>query len=422
MAASLFTVQAEGTPFWQTSLIDRSGNGGSLALDSSGTPHVVFSHSSVLIVDALDWSVFRLDYAVWNGDSWDIQTVDPSGSGGRLALDADGNPHIIYRSGNNPHDRFNLSYAVLKDGNWNIQTIDNRNSIRSYVMTLDSTGNPVVLFVKDHNGNIRTQEIDYARYDGENWVTQTIDTVNSPWLYNEVALTLDSNGTPHVLYLQGLEEKSEIFHNVKYAVLSNGTWQIQTALKKAHHIGNLVVNEQGQRSFCCQKNDDGDVTYAFWDGEEWISQPITSSGGNTRRSILHYAADGKPQVYFYMMDDRNSSNNGLIFSELDGSNWRTMNLGHFINDTTYFFSSQAIVDMKFNSEGNPVFIADGFTDSVRSAWQKGGLTYAALSFQQDASSESSQLLIPIAITVAVVGLIIALFRFKIKRTKHPQKN
>ena len=389
-------------------------------MDSSGTPHVVFSHSSVLIVDALDWSVFRLDYAVWNGDSWDIQTVDPSGSGGRLALDADDNPHIIYRSGNNPHDRFNLSYAVLKDGNWNIQTIDNRNSIRAYVMTLDSTGNPVVLFVKDHNGNIRTQEIDYARYDGENWVTQTIDTVNSPLLYNEVALTLDSNGIPHTLYLEGAKDGNS--YNVKYAVLSSGTWEIQTALEDAYRIGNRVLAEQGQPSFCCQKYDEGNITYVYWDGQTWISQQIAASSGYDRRTILHIAADGKPQVYFYMTDDRNASNNGLMCSEVDDSNWYTTNLGHFLNGTKYYFGSEAIVDMKFDSQGNPVLTADGFTGSVRGAWQKGGLTYAALSFQQDASSESSQLLIPTAIAVVLAVPIIAVFVFKQREQKTLQKN
>ncbi|MCB0108085.1 MAG: thrombospondin type 3 repeat-containing protein, partial [Caldilineaceae bacterium] len=52
-----------------------------------------------------------LKYAVWNGTSWQIETIDAGGVGldNSLALDNSGHPHISYRDSNN----LNLKYAVL---------------------------------------------------------------------------------------------------------------------------------------------------------------------------------------------------------------------------------------------------------------------------------------------------------------------
>ncbi len=55
----------------------------SLALDSSGNPHIIYFNDG-------------LKYAVQNGSSWDIQVVDVDGWGGSLTLDSTGNPHIVY--------------------------------------------------------------------------------------------------------------------------------------------------------------------------------------------------------------------------------------------------------------------------------------------------------------------------------------
>lgn len=75
----------------------------SLALDSSGNPHISYP----------DRTDDNLKYARWTGSTWDIQIVDSTGNVGRdasLALDVDDNPHISYRDATSG----GLKYATLE--------------------------------------------------------------------------------------------------------------------------------------------------------------------------------------------------------------------------------------------------------------------------------------------------------------------
>ena len=94
-----------GTAFawWQIETVDSTGTVGwntSLALDSSGYPHISYA----------DHSNADLKYAFWNGSSWEIEIVDKPGSLGlctSLALNSAGYPHISYFDDSNA----DLKYA-----------------------------------------------------------------------------------------------------------------------------------------------------------------------------------------------------------------------------------------------------------------------------------------------------------------------
>ena len=79
----------------------------SLALDSSGNPHISYYQSGD------GWG--SLEYASWDGSTWNIETVDSSGDVGQdhsLALDSSGNPHISYYDADNG----TLKYAYAASG------------------------------------------------------------------------------------------------------------------------------------------------------------------------------------------------------------------------------------------------------------------------------------------------------------------
>lgn len=92
---------------WQIQTVDSNwyvGEWTSLALDSSGNPHISY----------LDYANVTLKYAAWNGSSWVIETVDSNGQVGwytSLALDGSGDPHISY------YDKTNsdLKYAYVPE-------------------------------------------------------------------------------------------------------------------------------------------------------------------------------------------------------------------------------------------------------------------------------------------------------------------
>ncbi len=245
IAASLCAVQAEEAPKWLTSLIDSRGVDGSLALDSSGTPHVVFPSWSIVTRGYFDFAESSLYYAVLNGTNWVIRGVDGSGNKGCIALDSHDNPHIVYSSGDSSSDTFTLKYAVLKDGDWSIQTVDSGQRLQ-FSMALDSTGNPHVVYntynyAKNHLASGDTLDIKYAFFNGVSWTLETIDTVNSNFGSNELSIVLDSNNLPHVIYREDADTSGSSYdkYEIIYAKLSGSQWKTQTATNEVRHVGNL---------------------------------------------------------------------------------------------------------------------------------------------------------------------------------------
>ncbi len=118
-----------------------------------------------------------------------------------------------------------------------------------------------------------------------------------------------------------------------------------------------------------------------------------------------------------MTDDRDASNNGLMYAHWTGLNWNIKNLGNFLNNT-FNSNSETIEDMQFDSKGNPHLTVDVSTGTIRGARLTGNLTYAALDSLPDASQESWPL---IAITTAFTAIIIAVIVIGVGITRKHKK-
>jgi len=108
---------------WYVDTVDSTSSAGSdnsLALESSGNPHISYCG----IND-------NLMYAFWNGSTWEIETVDSTGSVGwcnSLAMDSSDNPCIAYIDYTHYFNR-NLKYALWNGSSWEIETVDSTASV-----------------------------------------------------------------------------------------------------------------------------------------------------------------------------------------------------------------------------------------------------------------------------------------------------
>ncbi len=176
---------------WMVRSVDGgiAGKWSSMAVDAKGLPHATYSQ----FIHGGD-----LDYAVWNGDSWVLTTVDSShnassyrGFDNDLVLWPDGSAHISY------FDARTLKYAAEDNGKWSIEKVDvvaSGHDVYGGSTTLlrDSHGNPHIIY-----GDFGV--VKHAYKDDKQW---HIETVVSGALqqYNNVDAAMGPGDTIYVSY------------------------------------------------------------------------------------------------------------------------------------------------------------------------------------------------------------------------------
>jgi len=193
----------DGSP-WSFEPVDQTGVGAgvsnSLALDSNSRPHIAYSSQ------ASYGGPRRLSYAAGTDSGWDIQfvgTAANAGWGTSLALDSSGHPHISYQDRTNE----NLKYAWWDPsldggaGAWDITTVDSMGDLCGYTsLALDSSRFAHISYYNQTN-----QELRYAVGSGSDWDIQTVDA-SGAYRYQNSSLALDSHGFAHISYHDGTNQ------------------------------------------------------------------------------------------------------------------------------------------------------------------------------------------------------------------------
>jgi len=335
--AGVYTARYRDTSgdVWAIQTVDTGDGGGvnnyldgtSLALDTSGYPHIGYFVNGTV-----------LRYARWTGSAWNIQSVDtlPDRYGYcavSLALDSNNNPHIIYCT-----DVSGLRYARWTGSSWSIvPNIDNA-SIDGYhiSLALDSSNYPHISYLDATNSDLK-----YARWTGSAWSIQIVDSAGKVGAYNSIAV--DSKGYPHISY----REFDDAYLDLKYARWTGSVWNIEivdSAGKYGSHTSIALDSSDYPHISYDKLIDESSMVlrYASWTGSAWNIQTVDPMYVGSYCSL---ALDwrGYPHISYY-----DSFDGALKYAGWTGSAWNIQTV-----DTVPFGDVGECTSIALDSGGYP---------------------------------------------------------------------
>ena len=186
---------------WEVHDVDHPGHDGwdgNLAIDSKGLPHTISIDPSQF------GSLSGVEYANFDGTSWTVEEVGsgptPYEFGTGIALDSQDRPHVVWFDDSTQ----DLRYAIKDGGSWNISTVDSEGDVGRFPsLALDEQGNPSISYYEQTGGS--QGYIKHARWDGSKWDIQRIDKLDSVFLGHFGArktnsLVLGTDDRPIVAY------------------------------------------------------------------------------------------------------------------------------------------------------------------------------------------------------------------------------
>jgi len=410
------------TSTWSTQTVGEAIQGEpiSLAIGSNGIPQIAYSQYTNAYEGTSTWN---LTYASWNGSAWEIQTLAPQvrGQGSSIALDSSNNPHICYDY-STPF-KSDLNYMRWTGSNWTSQTIDSSSSlsITEEYLALDTHNNPHALYTEGNN-------LMYASWTGSNWAIQTVDSVVASSTFYSDSFAMDSNNYAHILY--GVQTgtatyygEPTLLYNVKYADWNGSGWSIQTVFTNVTSFSNVALDSHSYPHFTYTIN--GPLKYAGWNGSTWKTQTIDSKPGYNDAGF--YASDvctsgfltidkhNNPQISYWRYNYAEDTSNdiGLMYAYWTGSSWNIQNVDQ--NGTWYgagpiALDSTGIPHMAYPSVSYSSFFVD--------------IKYAVLTFGSSTTpSTLAPFIIILSLVVAIIAiaLVVSIIAYKHTKEKNAQE-
>jgi hypothetical protein len=348
---------------WHIETVDSVGDVGaatSIALDSSGYPHISY----------IDWTNNYLNYAYWTGTHWLITAVDTSGavcSNTSIALDSQGYPHIAYSRYYLYED---LMYAYLDSFGWHITSVDTVGAVGgSASLALDSSDYPHISYLDFSNWDLK-----YAYWTGYEWSIASVDTDGEVGF--NASLTLDSSGYPHISYLESIDT----IGNLEYACWNGSEWSI-TLVDTAGDVGHsasLALDSLDYPHISYYDETNGDLKYAFWTGSIWSITSVDTAEDVGWDTSLALDSSDYPHISYF-----DASNADLKYAYWTGSSWSITSIDT-VGDVGFDGS------LALDTSDNPhISYSDFSNNDLKYAWYEPTCQINLLSFTVQAKDKGS---------------------------------
>lgn len=146
---------------WKICLIDTFFYGIDFAIDRNDSFHIVYSSN---YEDSNHIASYKITYGKWNVADFNKYPVDSGTSGGTLGLDSSQTPYILYGK------QDMLKYAKLIGNNWDVRQIDSGSVYYGVSIIFDTLNNPNIAYMD----TISYGTLMYGRWDGGKWDKEVI--------------------------------------------------------------------------------------------------------------------------------------------------------------------------------------------------------------------------------------------------------
>lgn len=271
---------------WFVLTIDSAGwkasNRTRLSLSPKGDPHILYAQYGRL-GDGLRYA-FSIDGA-WSHEqiwsiSWDTWT-NPGAIAFDLVVDLEGHPHAVDRAWLN-----NKGWIYLyKNEYWTPpETITNSIPYPGQASIAISSSGEIHVALSGDNLLHSVQET-------SGWFIETIDTGS----FNSPSLDIDANGFPRISYYDATNG------DLKYAKFNGNTWEVETidTVGDVGSYSSLGIDFQDRGHIAYYDATNGDLKYAYYNGSEWEISTLVSEGDVGSHCSLVLDPFGNPYISYH---------------------------------------------------------------------------------------------------------------------------
>ena len=299
---------------WSKSIIDSEfTRDSSLGIDSNDFVHISYGSYD----DPINSHIGALKYATYDGNSWNVSTIDHADVGefSSLTIDSNANIHISYEDDANN----TLKYAKLELINWTHTLIAGNNGDYSS-MALDSNDDIHVSYYDSGNGDLV-----YQKFDGISWTGSVIDSTGNVGKHSSI--TIDSNDHIHISYWSGHGDDY-----LKYAKYDGVSWTIsylQITIGVSQSSISVDSNGIVHIAFCDMSCDDlyyGTYDSSFAPNSAWTSSIVENIGIIECRTSISLDIDSNeiPHIIYHHYNDQE-----LKHASKNGGTWVTSTIDSF---------------------------------------------------------------------------------------------
>ena len=266
--------------------LDRVGWKSSLALDSTGRPHIVY----------YDAAHGHLKYARWMGNSWEFQAVDETADGQEPSLvpDALGTPHISYYDFSNRALKYAFNYGGPSNMWW-IDLVDNQGVGWNSSLALDNQGEPHISYYDFTNSKLK-----YAFRSNGRWVIQILGKAGYGFEAGaDTSLVLSDSGVPYISYYDKMTTGTG---QLRMIFKTNDTWwPLVVDAAAGMDLGrgsSIALDTQGRPHISYIDATQGLLKYAYHNGTDWEIIGSVDNAGIAGTSLALDAGNGIHISYY----------------------------------------------------------------------------------------------------------------------------